>query len=105
MATFTLDGVGDLLKNLNLEEGNQGIPSFTGADVQSNPLDIYQAHLADILVHLTSCEPQSAYDSILLPSPNEFGDLRVVLPRLRLHDIDPEGLAADLRQKVRAVSQ
>lgn len=102
MATLTIDGVQDLLRALSLDEG---IPSFSGADVQNNPLDIYQAHLADILVHLTSCEPQSAYDSILLPSVNDIGDLTVVLPRLRLHDFDPEDLAADLRQKVRTFSR
>ncbi|KAI1623174.1 arginyl-tRNA synthetase [Exophiala viscosa] len=94
MASLTLDGVQALLKHLNLE----GTVSFsTIADIQSNPLDIYQANLAEILVQLTNCEPQSAYDSILLP--NDLGDLTVVLPRLRLQDVDLEKLAGDLRQK------
>ncbi|KAK4945630.1 hypothetical protein LTR10_015249 [Elasticomyces elasticus] len=94
MATLTLDGIQALLKHLNLEET---IASFAVADIKSNPLDIYQCRLAEILVRLTNCEEQAAYDSILLP--NESGDLTVVVPRLRLQNIKPREVVADLKQK------
>ncbi|KAI1611969.1 arginyl-tRNA synthetase [Exophiala viscosa] len=94
MSTLTLDGVQGLLKALTLEEE---VSSVGVADIQNNPLDIYQARLAEILVQLTGCEPQSAYDSMLLP--NDLGDLTVVLPRLRLQDINQEELATNLGEK------
>src|ERR1700722_3268893 len=49
-------------------------------------------------VQLTECVPQVAYDSIHWP--NDTGDLAVVLPRLRLKDVNPNDLAVELRQKV-----
>jgi hypothetical protein len=95
MATTTPDGLQALLAAVGVEDP---IPSFPLADTQTNPLAIYLSYLAEILVKLTECEPQVAYDSIHWP--NEQGDLAVVLPRLRLQDVKLEKLAADLIRRV-----
>jgi arginyl-tRNA synthetase len=95
MATLSSDGLQALLEGIGIE---RPIPSFPQADVQNSPMDIYKSYLADILVQLTECEPQVAYESIQLP--NDFGDLVVVLPRLRLKDVKPKDLAIELKQRV-----
>jgi arginyl-tRNA synthetase len=61
-------------------------------------MDIYLSYLAEILVQLTGCMPQVAYESIQWS--NEFGDLVVVAPRLRLKDVNANELAIDLKMRV-----
>lgn len=95
MATLSVDGLEALLGELGVDGA---IPAFPQADVQNNPMGIYLSYLAEILVQLTECESQVAYDS--LQWPNDIGDLVAVLPRLRLRDVDHDGLATELRQKV-----
>jgi arginyl-tRNA synthetase len=95
MATLQADSLQLLLNRLGVEDSSNSFPS---TDVLTRPLDIYRAHLADVLVQLTDCEPQVAYDSIL--EPNDYGDLEVVIPKLRLKGSNPKELAFDLAQKV-----
>jgi arginyl-tRNA synthetase len=95
MATLQADSLKLLLNRLGVEDSSNSFPS---ADVLTRPLDIYRAHLADVLVQLTDCEPQVAYDSIL--EPNDYGDLEVVIPKLRLKGSNPKELAFNLAQKV-----
>lgn len=95
MATLTDDGLSAMLEALNVEATS---PLFPSADSKNNPMDIYLTRLADILVQLTNCDPQVALDSIQWP--NEIWDLVVVLPRLRIQDIDSKDPAAELKQRV-----
>lgn len=95
MATLSSDGLQALLGEVGVESP---IPPFPLADIQNSPMGIYLSYLAEILVQLTECVPQVAYDSIQWP--NEFGDLVVVLPRLRVKDVDPHELAVDIKQRV-----
>jgi arginyl-tRNA synthetase len=95
MATLSSDGLQALLEGIGVE---RPIPSFPQADVQNSPMDIYKSYLAEILVQLTECDAQVAYESIQLP--NDFGDLVVVLPRLRIKDVIPNDLGIDLKQRV-----
>ncbi|OCT47696.1 Arginine--tRNA ligase, cytoplasmic [Cladophialophora carrionii] len=94
MATLDADSLQILLNGLGVEDPGNSFPS---ADVLTRPLDIYRAHLAEVLVKLTGCEPQVAYDSI--QEPNDYGDLEVVVPRLRLKGSDPKELALSLAEK------
>ncbi|ETI25270.1 arginine-tRNA ligase [Cladophialophora carrionii CBS 160.54] len=94
MATLDADSLQVLLNGLGVEDSGNPFPS---ADVLTRPLDIYRAHLAEVLVKLTDCEPQVAYDSI--QEPNDYGDLEVVVPRLRLKGSDPKELALSLAEK------
>lgn len=95
MATLSSDGLQALLGGVGVESP---IPSFPLADIQNSPMGIYLSYLAEILVQLTKCVPQVAYDSIQWP--NDLGDLVVVLPRLRVKDVNPNDLAVELTQKV-----
>ena len=99
MATLSSDGLQALLERVGAESP---MPSFPLAHTQNSPIDIYLSYLAELLVQLTKCEPQVAYDSIHWP--NDMGDLVVVLPRLRLKDADPNDLAVELSQKVGRLS-
>ena len=95
MASTCVDG----LKKLLSQVGEiRPLPLFPSAHVQDDPMDIFVSYLAEYLVEKTSCDKQVAYDSIQWP--NEFGDLVVVLPRLRLDDVDPTELAARLAADV-----
>lgn len=95
MATLSSDGLQTLLGAVGVEGI---IPSFPLADIQNSPMGIYLSYLAEILVQLTECEPQIAYESIQWP--NEVGDLVVVLPRLRLKDANSQDLATELMERV-----
>ena len=92
MATLSPEGLQTLLKSIGVEVP---VTSFPLADIQNSPLDIYLSCLSDTLVKLTGCEPQHAYDAIQWP--NDFGDLVVVTPRLRLKDVQAEELASELQ--------
>jgi hypothetical protein len=96
MMTLSLDGLQALVRGVGIETS---IPLFPSADIQNSPMGIYLSYLAEILVQLTECSWQVAYESIQWPS--EMGDLVVVLPRLRLKDVTPDILAVDLKKRVR----
>jgi arginyl-tRNA synthetase len=95
MGTLSINGLQALLGGVGAESP---IPSFPSADIQNSPIDIYVSYLAKIIVQLTECEPQVAYDSILWP--DDLSDLVVVVPRLRLKDVNPHELAVELNRKV-----
>ncbi|KAK7894423.1 hypothetical protein LTR67_006184 [Exophiala xenobiotica] len=94
MATLTDDGVSAMLEALRVEATS---PLFPSADIKNNPMDIYLTCLAETLVQLTNCDPQVALDSIQWP--NDIWDLVVVLPRLRIQDVDSKDPAAELKQR------
>ncbi|KAK3317762.1 arginyl-tRNA synthetase [Cercophora scortea] len=96
MATTSLDALQGLLEKLGLEDP---IPTFAGSDVLSRPLDIFHSYLADILVKITDCEPQVAYDAIQWATDMNNGDLAVVVPRLRVKTTDNKELTRDLAEK------
>jgi hypothetical protein len=73
MATLSSDGLQALLGGVGVESP---IPSFPLADIQNSPMGIYLSYLAEILVQLTECVPQVAYESIQWPN-----DLAVELKR------------------------
>lgn len=88
------------LQNLLEEVGVRGsIPEFASADVLNKPSDIYVSLLADILVQLTGCDRQVAYDSIATAA--DGWDLVAVLARLRLGG-DPRELAQHVGDQVRS---
>lgn len=95
MATLSTQGLEALLVGVGAESP---IPLFQAADVQNSPMGIYLSYLAGILVQLTECPPQIAYESIQWP--NEIGDLVVVVPRLRLKNVNANELAVDLKKRV-----
>lgn len=96
MATRSADGLQALLGSVGADGP---VPQFPLADVLTSPMTIYLSYLSDILVRLTGCEPEHAYDSIQWP--NDVGDLVVVVPRLKLKDSNSNDLAIELQKTVR----
>lgn len=94
MATLLSQGLQELLIGVGV---GSPIPTFQFTDAQHSPMSIYLSYLADTLVQLTNCTPQVAHESIQWP--NEFGDLVVVAPRLRLKDVNASELAIDLKKR------
>jgi arginyl-tRNA synthetase len=95
MSTLTNDGIEALLERLGVEDPRR---ASSLEDALTSPISIYMPFLADVVVQVTGCAPEAAYDS--LQWPNELGDLVVVLPRLRIQHVKPHELAAGIREKV-----
>ena len=98
MASYTLQGLQNLLEEVGV---SGSIPEFASADVLSCPTDIYLSILADIIVQLTGCDRQVAYDSVAIGT--DVWDLVTVIARLRLRE-DPEELAQHIADQVRLES-
>src|SRR5690349_20355807 len=98
MATLTPDGLQALLAKAGIDDP---IPDFPLADTLNSPLDIYHAYLAETLVGLSRCERDAACQSVDAEVPSDLSDLIVVLPRLRVQDVNQEELAYDLLHRVR----
>ena len=96
MATLSTDGLEAVLGSL----GSDGhIPYFHEADLLRDPMSLFVSYLARNLAELTQTEPDLAYGAIQWP--NDEGDLNIILPKLRLKNINPRDLASDLMYKVR----
>ncbi|KAH7326457.1 hypothetical protein B0I35DRAFT_405695 [Stachybotrys elegans] len=96
MATCSITGLEALLHKAGLDTP---VPVFPGADIVHNPQDIFRAYLADTLQRLIDCDRSVAYDAIQPSNVTGAGDLVVVSPRLRVKDVAPKDLAADLALK------
>jgi hypothetical protein len=95
MSTTTREGLQAFLERTGIP--GHGLASIS-TDIDHDPLAICLAHLADILVQLTNCDPHVAYKSLVW-SP-EMTNLVLVVPKLRLKDIKADDLADDLVQRV-----
>lgn len=100
MATNTLKELEILLEKLDL---SKPMPLVAGADVLHNPVDIYRAQLAAILVGLVDCDSKVAFNAIQTSNEIANGDLDIILPKLKLKDrpVNPKELAFELIQQVR----
>jgi arginyl-tRNA synthetase len=100
MATVSIGGLQNLLGGLGLETP---IPSYSRANVTSNPLDIGRSYLADIFFNLLEKEErEKIYEAIRWPV-NDTGSGDFYLPVSRfVHDEeeDAEDVAMDLMRKV-----
>lgn len=81
------------LAHLGLESQ---MPEIPAADVLVKPLDIFRSHLAYLVASALGCDVSLAYDSIRLSNDLSQGDLEVVLPKLKLENLEP----GDVVQKV-----
>jgi len=96
MATLSLPGLQAFIAELGLEP----IPSFTSANILSNPLDIYHSYLAGHFHALVECDADLVYNSIQLSNTTGNGDLDIVLPKLKLLGANPKDFAGELLKKV-----
>jgi arginyl-tRNA synthetase len=96
MDTTSLPGVKALLTNLGLCP----IPSFAGANVLNNPIDIYHSYLAEHFQAIAECNLDLVYESIQPSNTAGNGDLDIVLPKLKLPGTNAKELAVELMKKV-----
>lgn len=101
MATTSLLGLQAFVAEIGLDP----IPSFAAADVLTSPIDIYHSYLAEHLQALVECDPHLVYNSIQLSNAIEYGDLDVILPKLKLRNINHKNLTSELLKKVRSFPQ
>lgn len=78
------------------------VPRFPDADLLRDPMSIFVSYLAGTLAELTQTDPDVAFGAIQWP--NDESDLVIVLPKLRLKNVDAKVLASELMHKVRAES-
>ncbi|KFA75362.1 hypothetical protein S40288_02007 [Stachybotrys chartarum IBT 40288] len=94
MPTTTIDGIAVILTRL----GVGGLPTITEGPAHplSRPIDIYRAHIADILAKLIESDAALAYDSLQTPGNLQHGDLVLPVPRLRLKGKPSKELCIEL---------
>lgn len=99
MSTLSTEGLEAVLESTGVEGA---VPIFAGADLKRDPMSIFVSYLAATLAQLTRSEPDLAFGAIQWP--NDEGDLVIVLPKLRLKNVNGEVLASELMPKVRLQS-
>ena len=65
-----------------------------------NPVDVYRAHLTEILTEVTGVDAAIIYPSLQWTQTLEKGDLVLPVPALRVKGKKPPELAAEWVQKV-----
>jgi arginyl-tRNA synthetase len=79
---------------------NSAEPDVPAADVSTKPLDIYRIHLARLVASTVGCEVALAFEAIASTNDSSIADLTLVLPKLRLKDVDVKTYAFDIIKKV-----
>lgn len=65
-----------------------------------NPIDVYRAHLTNVLEEITGVDPQIIYNAIQWTSGLDKGDLIIAAPALRVKGKKPDELAKEWLAKV-----
>ncbi|KAH7202852.1 hypothetical protein BKA60DRAFT_499221 [Fusarium oxysporum] len=99
--TNTLRGLNTLLKGLSLEP----MPACASTQALIKPVEIWRAYLTELLSNsnLLDCEAATIQEAISSTTETSLGDLTLILPRLKLKDVDKDGLkklAFDLGAKL-----
>ncbi|KAM5371199.1 hypothetical protein ACJZ2D_008119 [Fusarium nematophilum] len=88
--TSTLVGLNALLKGLSLEP----MPECAKAHALTKPVEIWRSYLAGFLSNsaLLDCDAAAIHEAISSTTETSLGDLTLILPRLKLKDVDKDGL-------------
>ena len=76
------------------------VPKYAETQVLHNPIDIYRAYLAEILIPLIGVDPQLVYDSLQWTNNLAHGDLVLAIPKLRSKGVKPNENAKEIQSKV-----
>lgn len=93
----SIDQLATLAGDLSLSEGSDRFPNFYP---ESNPLDVYRAHLTNILQPITGVDPKIIYPAVQWTSSLDKGDLVVAAPALRVKGKKPDELVKEWSEKV-----
>lgn len=88
--TRTLGGLNSLLEELSLER----VPNCASTQALIKPVDIWRSYFASFLSNssLLDCEAAAIWEAISSTTDTSLGDLMLILPRLKLKDVDKDGL-------------
>jgi arginyl-tRNA synthetase len=101
--TTSMEGLSSLLQGLSVDP----ISPIDSDEILVKPVEIWRAHLAGLFSRsgLLECEAEVIQDAITSTADASFGDLTLVLPRLKLKGVNKDGLKKlgfDLGSSVRS---
>lgn len=82
----------------NLSLADEQFPNFWP---ESNPLDVYRAHLTNILHAITGVDIKIIYPAVQWTTGLDKGDMIVAIPALRVKGRKPDELVKEYSEKVR----
>jgi arginyl-tRNA synthetase len=84
------------MKKLGLPD----LPSFPNCYPALNPVDIYRAHLTEVLAPITGVDPLIVYNALQWTQTLDKGDLILPVPALRVKGKKPDAFAQEIIEKV-----
>ncbi|KAH8734455.1 hypothetical protein BGZ61DRAFT_442578 [Ilyonectria robusta] len=86
--TSTPQGLEALLQGLRLDP----LPQYASNDALTKPVEIWRSYFAKFLSTVVDCDEAVIQEAISSTTETSLGDLALILPRLKLKDIDNNGL-------------
>lgn len=78
---------------------------YPTAHPEINPLDLYRAHLSDVLSKISGVETSIIYPVVMWTQSLDKGDFVVAVPALRIKGKKADALAQEWAEKVRLISE
>lgn len=91
----TIDDLTTTLKNVGLDH----LPTFPNTYPALNPVDMYRAHLTELLAPITGAEPSVVYNAIQWTQSLDKGDLCLPVQALRLKGKKPDEIGKTIEEK------
>lgn len=94
----TIEQLTSTLKKFGISE----VRSFPNAYPAYNPVDVYRAHITELLQPITGADPAVIYPAIQWTQTLDKGDVVLPVPALRLKGKKPDEIAKAIESQVRA---
>lgn len=85
--------------------GVDSLPQFPNAYPDLNPVDIYRAHLTELIAPIASVNPEIVYNALSWTQSLDKGDLCLPVPALRIKGKKADEVAKDIVDQVRLYSR
>lgn len=95
---MAIEEVSQKLATLGL---SKALKSYPNCYPEVNPVDVYRAHLTEILAEITGVDATIVYSSLQWTQTLEKGDLVLPIPALRVKGKKPEELGKQWAEEVR----
>lgn len=92
-----LDKLTSLVNGLSLDSVTEKYPQ---AHPEINPLDLYRAHLSNVLAGISGVDTQIIYPAINWTTGLDKGDFVLAVPALRIKGQKPDALATKWAEEV-----
>lgn len=80
--------------------GINEVPNFPGANPSLNPVDIYRAHICELVAPIVGVDPKIVYPAIQWTQTLDKGDATLPVPALRIKGKKPEETAKLIGEQV-----